>query len=300
MAKSDSSPTKSVILSNIAEAAELSRKPLDQLATVIPSRNPYFQLPFLICVGVLIVSAIGIKMVMHWAHDQRIKLPIPLQKPLVQLDITLLAPYKVIQQDTLPNYSLDALGTDDYLQWILEDPEVPTDSPVRYCHLFITYFTGEPKAPHVPDSEYVGNAYIQKDAQTLRLRLQDPASPDAPVLPTELSVRQLVFASNKTNFRDPQTEFSVLSIFKANDQYADSRTSVRAIMSNNFWGKYSYFSKVEWKFSATLDFLPTGQPPTDNEIIQASEKLMRVILPQLETQHWPDWEKAKQDSVSKP
>ncbi len=254
---------------------------------------------FLICIGLLVVSVTGIKTVLHWAHDQRKKLPIPLQKPLDQLNTTLLAPYKVFQQDSLPTYSLP-LGTDDYLRWILEDPEVPTDSSVRFCWLLITYNTGNPDCvPYMPDSEYVGSGSIVKDAHTLRLRLQDPASPDAPVLPRELSVRQLVLASNKTNYREPQTEFSELYCFKANGQYADSRTSARAIMSNNFWGKYSYFSKIEWKFSATPDFLPTEQPPNDNEIIQASEKLMRVLLPILETQHWPDWEKVTKNSVLK-
>ena len=85
----------------------------------------------------------------------------------------------------------------------------------------------------------------------------------------------------------------MLYFFKANGEYANGRTGTRAIMAKNFSCKYSYFSKVEWKFSGT------GSPSV-TDIEEASVKLMRILLPLLETQHWPDWEKAKQDSASKP
>jgi hypothetical protein len=146
----------------------------------------------------------------------------------------------------------------------------------------------------VPDECYVGGGNTPKGTGILSLQLQTGGSPAGSVLPAKLSVRQSVFASNQAKSWDPQPEFSVLYFFKANGQYADGRTGVRFIMSKNFSCRYSYFSKVEWKFSGT------GSSPSDDEIVQASEKLMSVLLPILETQHWPDWEKAKQDSASKP
>jgi hypothetical protein len=260
-----------------------------------PVRNPYLQAPFLLCVGVLTVSAIGMKTAMHWAGVKSIKLPLPLQKPLDQLDTRPLVPYKVINKATIQNLDiLQSLGTRDYIQWILEDPEVPSSSPVRYCSLFITYYTGNPdRVPHVPDECYVGGGNTQTKADTLTLDMQTGASPAGSALSAKLSVRRLVFASKQANPLDPQAEFSVLYFFKANGQYADGRTGVRFIMSKNFTCKYSYFSKVEWKFSGT------GSPSV-KDIEDASVKLMSVLLPILETQHWPDWEKAKQDSASKP
>ncbi len=261
-----------------------------------PARNPYLQVPFLICVGVLAISAVGMKAAKHWAGVVTIKLPLPLQKPLDQLDARLLAAYKVMDKAIIQNPDiLQSLGTRDYIQWILEDPEVPASSPVRSCSLFITYYTGNPdRVPHVPDECYVGGGNTQKKAETLGLRLQAPAGSDSSTLPAELSVRRMVFASNQAKSWDPQSEFSVLYFFKANGQYAEGRTGVRFIMSKNFTCKYSYFSKVEWKFSGA------GSSPTVDEIVQASEKLMSVLLPLLETRHWPDWEKAKRGEIIEP
>ena len=258
-----------------------------------PVRNPYLQAPFLICVGMLTLSAIGMKTAMHWAGVKSIKLPLALQKPFDQLDTRQLVPYKVINKATIQNRDiLQSLGTRDYIQWILEDPEVPSSSPVRYCSLFITYYTGNPdRVPHVPEECYGGGGNPPKGTGTLSLDLQTGTSPASSALPAKLSVRQAVFAANHANL-DPQDDFSVLYFFKANGQYANGRTGVRFIMSKNFTCKYSYFSKVEWKFSGT------GSPSV-KDIEDASVKLMRILLPLLETQHWPDWEKAKQDSASK-
>lgn len=259
------------------------------------ARNPYLQVPFLICVAVLAISAVGMKGAKHWAGVKSLKLSLPLQKPLDQIDTGKLAPYTVKERAIIQNPDiLQSLGTRDYIQWILEDPQVPVSSPVRYCNLFITYYTGNPdRVPHVPEECYVGGGNVQKKAETLTLHLRTPTKPAGTALPTELPVRRMVFASKQANTWDPQADFSVLYFFKANGQYADGRTGVRFIMSKNFFCRYSYFSKVEWKFSGT------GMPPSVDEIVGASEKLMSVLLPLLETQHWPDWEKAKQDSASK-
>lgn len=258
------------------------------------ARNPYLQTPFLICVGVLTVSAVAMKTTMRWVGVQSTKYPIPLQKPLDQLDTAKLIPYTVKEKAIIENADLlQKLGTRDYIQWVLEDPDVPISSPVRYCSLFITYYTGNPdRVPHVPDECYVGGGNTQKNAQTHHLHLRPPAGSNGSALTSDLAVRRLEFVSNKANVWDPQSGFSVLYFFKANGEYAEGRSGTRFIMSKNFFCKYSYFSKVEWKFSGT------GTTPTVDEIVQASEKLMSVLLPLLETQHWPDWEKAKQDSAS--
>ncbi len=256
-------------------------------------RNPYFQPQFLICVAVLSISSAGMNTAMKWMDIKTRKEPIPLKKPFDQLEVNRLAPYKVVQRAKITNLDvLESLGTHDYIQWILEDPEVPASSPVRNCSLFITYYTGNPdRVPHVPNECYIGGGFVQKQAESLLLGFHDLPGPSALGIPAELSVQKLDFASKTSNPWDPQSVFSVLYFFKANGEYADSRTGVRAIMGKNFTCKYSYFSKVEWKFSGIGS-------PSKQDIEQASVKLMRVLLPLLETQHWPDWEKAKRDSAS--
>jgi hypothetical protein len=254
-----------------------------------PVRNPYLQTPFLICVGILTISSVGMKTAMNWAGVVTQKDRIELQKSLNDLDVSLLAPYQVIKKDKISNPDiLKSLGTNDYIQWILEDPQVPASSPVRYCSLFITYYGTPDRVPHDPEECYTGGGNIYRDRQSHRLRLSSAGGS-----PVELPIRRLVFASKTADLLDPQAEFSVLYFFKTNGEYADNRNGVRAIMSKNFTCKYSYFSKVEWKFSGT------GSSPSTEDIVKASEKLMSVLLPILETQHWPDWEKAKQDSASK-
>jgi hypothetical protein len=253
------------------------------------SRNSYFQIPFLICVGVLALSAAGMKAAMNWMGIHTRKEPIPLQKSLDDLDPKCFGNvYQIVQKNTIKNADvLQSLGTKDYIEWVLQDTTVGASSPVRFCSLFITYYTGNPdQVPHVPEECYVGGGNIKKDDQALSLRLTAGTGP-AVTLP----VRRLVFASKTANVWDP--EFSVQYFFKANGEYADGRGAVRKIMAKNFTCKYSYFSKVEWKFSGT------SSSPSVDEIVTASEKLMSVLVPALETQHWPDWDKAKQDSASK-
>ncbi|MHC4084712.1 MAG: hypothetical protein ACYSU3_07240, partial [Planctomycetota bacterium] len=51
------------------------------------------------------------------------------------------------------------------------------------------------------------------------------------------------------------------------------------------FSKYSYFSKVEWKFF-NIRFNKLIYPGKE-EAIAASQKLLSVILPILEKEHWP-------------
>jgi hypothetical protein len=55
-------------------------------------------------------------------------------------------------------------------------------------------------------------------------------------------------------------------------------------LNKNIFGKHSYFCKVE------LVFNQQSPPPGKEEAVQASQKLLRLILPILEAEHWPEWE----------
>ncbi len=260
--------------------------------------KPYIQLPFLICLTVLALAAGFKETAIKQFGVVFTKLPIPLRKSLDDLDESKLAPYRVGHKSRIGNPDvLEALGTEDYIQWELEDTEAAAMSPTRYCSLFITYYTGDPDmVPHVPEECFTGTGYQLFSRQEVALTL-DIGQAQIAGLKTnsgkpELDVRYLIFSRKKTNVRMSDPKFGIMYFFKANGKFASSRGGTRAIMGKNLLGKYSYFSKVEWKFYGRR---PGGIVyPSKADVLSASEKLISVLLPLLETEHWPDWEKANQ------
>ncbi len=255
------------------------------------TRNPYCQMPFLICFGVLVTAAGGMNAALKIAEVQLKKYPIPLRKPLNQMDRNQLGPYQVKAESRISNPdTLASLGTKDYINWTIEDSEAEANSPVRYCNLFITYYTGDPdRVPHVPEECYVGGGNTREDEQVHRLHLNPTVLTQTSTQLRNIDVRRLIFSKSNARSWEIDRRFSVLYFFKVNGEFTDSRIGTRAVMSKNFRCKYSYFSKVEWSFFGS------GSPPTVDDIVAASEKLMAWIVPILETQHWPDWEQAKQE-----
>jgi hypothetical protein len=74
-----------------------------------------------------------------------------------------------------------------------------------------------------------------------------------------------------------------LYLFRVNGEYAGSREEARIALNKNLFRKSSYFSKVEVIFSQG------SIAPRKEQAVKASEKFLAVILPILETEHWPDW-----------
>jgi len=99
---------------------------------------------FVLCSVILAIAACGIhvgaeKMKLHFR-----KLPVPLQKSLEDLDQAKLAPYTLLRAIKISGEIEDELGTDQYIQWHMEDKSVSPNDPMRYVSLFITYYTGNP------------------------------------------------------------------------------------------------------------------------------------------------------------
>ncbi|MCD6395527.1 MAG: hypothetical protein J7M40_18745, partial [Planctomycetes bacterium] len=136
--------------------------------------KPYIQLPFLICLTVLALAAGFKEAVIEWSGAKLKKLPIALRKSLDDLDESKLSPYRVVRKSQIDPVVLNELGTEDYIQWVLDDTEADTLSPTRYCSLFITYYTGDPdRVPHVPEECFTGagNQMLSRQAVTLALDL---------------------------------------------------------------------------------------------------------------------------------
>lgn len=97
----------------------------------------YIQPAFLICVSVLAISSVGMPLLIKGLGGYLKKEPLPLKKSLDFLDENSLGSYKVLSKPKIAyDEVVESLGTEDYIQWILEDTQVPADSSVRKC-LFV-------------------------------------------------------------------------------------------------------------------------------------------------------------------
>ncbi len=253
--------------------------------------KPYIQPAFLICVFVLAVAGAGKSIAIKQLGVHLKKLPIALKKPLDLMDETALHPYGVLQKSKIENKDiLEQLGTDEYIQWALENKEVDKSNPDRCCSVFITYYTGNPdQVPHVPEECYVGGGNQRLSLESVRLNAKGVESTGTEV-DKEISARYVVFGRSNSSLWETDSKYSVLYFFHANGAYAGSRTETRKIMGENIFGKYSYFSKIELKFFG--ERYGRLVYPDKKESVAASEKLLSVFLPIMERDHWPDWDKA--------
>lgn len=248
-----------------------------------PGTKTYLKPAFIVCVAVLLTAAFGKEWVIWKFGVQMVKEPIALQHPLDEMNDAVLMPFKLKRKDRIQNRDvLESLGTDEYMQWALEDTEAEQGSPTRHCSLFITYYTGNPDmVPHVPDECYVGGGNTREGAGTVTSKDSRPNGKDLDF--------QYVAFKNVDLQTMREDEFSVQYFFHANGDYCSNRTDTRLKLGSNWFSKYSYFCKVEWKFYGVDSFGLVY--PDKEQTLAASAKLMEKLLPELEKNHWPDWEK---------
>lgn len=246
----------------------------------------YLQTPFLISFILLVSFACGMSYFKSRHGIMLVKKPLPLKEPFDKLDEKLLAPYRVLEKVKIDNKDvLESLGTEEYLQWRLEDTTVDALSPVKSCIVFITYYTGNPdQVPHVPEACYTGGGQEMNEKLTIDLNVGDINVPgigkDGKVPATGLT-----FSRKTDEVWQTSAPFPVIYFFKVNGQYKGGRMATR-IALGDLTSQYSYFSKVEIKF-----FNPSTLPPDMTQATRATEKLLKVLLPVLERNHWPDWDK---------
>ena len=241
----------------------------------------YFQPAFLICVAVLTTAGAGMSIAVKSFGVYLKKEPLPLKKSFDLLDESDLASYRVISKLKIENEEIiTALGTVDYIQWILEDTEAEDTSAAKKYMMFITYYQLPDRVPHVPEECYAGGGFQKLASDSVTLEINNNAG-----FEKELRGKHLVFGSTKANLWQRGEKFPVLYLFKVNGEYVASREEARLSLNKNLFRKSSYFCKVEMVFNQTLI------PPSKEQAVKAGEKLLAVILPILETKHWPDWEK---------
>lgn len=245
----------------------------------------YLQPAFVICVAVLAIAGSGMSVAVRSFGVYLKKAPLPLKKSLDRLDEEGLGPYRVLSEDKIENEEIvKSLGTKEYIQWRLEDSEAAVDSPVRRCFLFITYYELPDRVPHVPEECYAGSGYQRLASEDVTLEINRGDYRE------RIAARHLVFASRKADYWGRDTKFSALYLFNVNGVYTNRREDARLVLGKNIFGKHSYFSKVEWSFNTGLG---AKVYLSREEAVVASQKLLNVILPILESEHWPVLAKAK-------
>jgi len=259
--------------------------------------RPYFERGFLICVLVLAMAGAGMSMAVKGFGLILTKEPIELKKPLDFLDENGLGAYKLLAKDRIDSAEvIESLGTKDYIQWILEDSEASAQSAVRNCMLFITYYPLPDAVPHVPEECYMGSGNQRLSAESVLLKVKKRIAGEGLPVPAgggsnilEVPARYLVFSCPKTDIWEADSRFSILYFFNVNGEYKCTRAEARFVLNKNIYKKHSYFSKVEWQFFG----MRYGRRiyPSKQEAIAASEKLLGIMLPILEDEHWPDWDR---------
>jgi Protein of unknown function (DUF3485) len=259
------------------------------MKTATENNSGYFQPAFLICVAVLALVGGGMSVAQKKLGLFLKKEPLPLKRPLSQMDEAALAPYEVVAKQTIENAEvLASLGTTDYIQWVLEDPCQPAESPVRRVMLFVTYYALPDRVPHVPEECYTGGGYQRLTTEAVRFRMAGPGRP------REIPGRCLVFGTSGTSLVLAASQFPVLYFFRVNGEYAGSRDKARVALNRNIFSPVSYFCKVELVFNQTFS------TPTKADAVAAGERLLAVVLPRLEGEHWPDWprrENTRQEEI---
>jgi len=241
------------------------------------NKAAYLQPAFLICAIVLGLAGAGMSVAEKQLGLYLKKEPLPLKKPLASMDETKLAPYQVVAKLSIENKEvLEELGTRDYIQWVLEDPRAPADSAVRNVLLFITYYELPDRVPHVPEECYTGSGYRRLTTDGVAFQAGAPG----PI--QSIPGTYLLFGASAGDVLQGGGQFPVLYLFRVNGEYAGNRDNARLALNKNLFSKHAYFCKIE------LAFNQGHIAPAKAAAVEASERLLSVVLPILEQEHWPD------------
>jgi hypothetical protein len=236
---------------------------------------------FLLCAAVLAAAGGGKSIAIRKFGLILKKEPLPLKKSLDLLDEDGLGPFRVVPDGKrkIENEEiLKELGTEDYIQWVLEDTETPANSPVRRLMLFITYYEHPDRVPHVPEECHAGAGFQRLATDSITFEIGRPGVGRIPG-------KYLVFGSTGSDIWQRAWKFPVLYFFRVNGEYAGNRDDARIALNKNLFGKHSYFCKIE------LSFNTGSATPNKEEAVKVGERLLAVILPILEEEHWPDMAK---------
>ncbi len=240
---------------------------------------PFFNKPFLICTMLLGVTALGLQPLARLVRVSTEKVAAQLRKPLSQLDERRLGKYHLVKSHQLESSVVETLGTDQYINWVLENTKLDSpDDPRRYARVSVTYYPGNTERHlHTPDICLAASGY-EADSQ-------DYVTLTIPTLKgdKEVTVRVLTFV--KTGIFN-SASMTVIYTFHANGKFAARRGEIIRAITNPY-DSQAYYSKVEVTVG-TVTF------PTREEAIEETREILSRILPLLIEEHWPDWKAIKE------
>ena len=209
-----------------------------------------FNWQFGVAAALLVVGFISLNSIESGWAWLLTKKEIPLEKPLTSIPHEL-GPYKLVNDEKLPDKMVRSLGTENYLSWVLRDTRKAAGSPGAAIRLHVAYYTGnqEPvSAAHVPEICYVAGGYKAVDIRQNSLIAEDGkntgGTDDAETTPAtasglEIPVREFVYMLPGL----PETG-SVLYFFIYNGRYVASRSEVTLSFMDRRT-QYVYYCKVE-------------------------------------------------------
>ena len=235
---------------------------------------------FVVCVVVLVAAGVFAGPVARHMRVVLRKDPVPLRKPLTELDKTALGEYEFDRPNIIDPTVLAPLGTQEYIDWQFIDTTVKgRRHPLRHVRCFVTYYTGKPNlVPHTPAVCYYGQGYRTVTAEDLDMFIRSPDS-----TPLEVPMRAITFVKSDVFERATPT---VVYTFHCNGRFVNRRTDVRARLANPF-DKGAYFCKVEVTFGTPKSYPLTA---AREEAVAAAEKFLNRLLPVLLRDHLPNWE----------
>ena len=173
---------------------------------------------------------------------------------------------------------VEALGTKEYIQWVLQDTRRPANDPLRYALLFVTYYTGgRTQVPHTPERCHLGANWSIKTSWDIGFEV--PSLEDA-TKAVAVPARVVVF--NKSGLIDVQ-EQTVVYTFYANCGFACSTNEIRFWLNRPGVSKI-FFSKAEVTFGGGEMGISN---PDARQAAAAAQELLQTLLPVLMRDHWP-------------
>ncbi len=204
-----------------------------------------------------------------------IKAPLPVRKPLDQLDRRNLLPFEVINAETFSEEIVEELGTNQYISWVVKTLD-PKSGDYRGGTVSVTYYTGVvDQVPHVPEecmTQGIGAFTLDSD---------DSAQMQLSRLGQTIPIRKQVYlAPRRLNSRT-----YVYYTFSVNGEFLANRTAVRRRMAS-ISDTHLYYSKVEVGFKAHVE-MDTA------DIDERARDLLDRVITELVAAHWPlkGWER---------
>jgi hypothetical protein len=234
------------------------------------ARNLHYGLAVL----VLAASAVGMQVARSRDLLVVVKKPLPIRKPLRDLDRGSIAPFKFVSARKLDQEMEIEMGTAEYLDWILESPG---GSRVWRDPVFLsaTYYTGkQDQVPHVPE-ECLWQGGLSPAEGDASFEVASAETGDV------IRIHRVAFYPA---MRDGTKLYDYYTI-RVNGSFFSSRNTLRPFLAVP-GETHLYYSKVEVMFQGVRD-------EDLRQVDETALELLRKTADELLKSHYPlkGWEK---------